>query len=78
MWPWTGAPPAASRTGCCGRWHRFGGQITGYASFGGLTVPGAGRLGWHPDSDRWADGEFFRYRITDLQPAGPDGVGGSR
>jgi hypothetical protein len=59
-------------------WHRFGGEITGYASFGGLTIPSAGRLGWHPDGDRWADGEFFRYRITDLQPVGPAGVGGSR
>jgi hypothetical protein len=59
-------------------WHRFGGEITGYASFGGLTIPSAGRLGWHPGGDRWADGEFFRYRITELQPLGPDGVPGSR
>ena len=55
-------------------WHRFGGQITGYASFGGLTVPSAGRLGWFWGTDRWAEGEFFRYRITDLQPAGPTGT----
>ena len=26
-------------------WHRFGGEVTGYASFGGLTIPSAGRLG---------------------------------
>jgi len=61
-------------------WHRFGGEITGYASFGGLTIPSAGRFGWHPGGDRWSEGEFFRYRITELQPVGPDGelAGGSR
>jgi hypothetical protein len=50
-------------------WHRFGGEVTGYASFGGLTIPSAGRLGWFWGTDRWDEGEFFRYRITDLQPA---------
>ena len=52
-------------------WHRFGGEITGWASFGGLTIPSAGRLGWHPGGDRFTEGEFFRYRITALQPVGP-------
>jgi hypothetical protein len=52
-------------------WHRFGGELTGHTSFGGLTIPSAGRLGWHPGGDRFADGEFFRYRITALQPVGP-------
>jgi hypothetical protein len=42
-------------------WHRFGGRITGYASFGGLTIPAQGRLGWDGD-------EFFRYRVTGLEP----------
>jgi hypothetical protein len=51
-------------------WHRFGGEITGYASFGGLTIPSAGRFGWFYGSDRWDEGEFFRYRITELQPTG--------
>ena len=51
-------------------WHRFGGQLTGYATFDGLTIPSAGRLGWFPDTDRWPDGEFFRYRITDLELVG--------
>jgi hypothetical protein len=58
-------------------WHRFGGEITGYASFGGLTIPSAGRLGWHPGGDRFTDGEFFRYRVTELQPVGPGGAGGT-
>ena len=53
-------------------WHRFGGPITGYARFGGLAIPAAGRLGWHWGGDGWAEGEFFRYRITGLEPsAGP-------
>jgi hypothetical protein len=51
-------------------WHRFGGELTAHASFGGLTIPSAGRLGWFYGTDRWDEGEFFRYRITDLQPAG--------
>jgi hypothetical protein len=52
-------------------WHPFGGEITGYASFAGLTIPSAGRLGWFYGTDRWAEGEFFRYRITGLQPVAP-------
>lgn len=48
-------------------WHPFGGEITGYRSFGGLTVPSAGRFGWHFGTDRWAAGEFFRCEITSLQ-----------
>jgi hypothetical protein len=52
-------------------WHRFGGEITGHASFAGLNIPTAGRLGWGFGTDRWAEGEFFRYRISGLQPVGP-------
>ena len=43
-------------------WHRFGGQVGGYATFGGLTIPAEGRLGWDGD-------ESFRYRITRLEPS---------
>jgi hypothetical protein len=49
-------------------WHPFGGQITGYRTFGGLTIPSAGSLGWNYGSDRWPEGEFFRYEITHLRP----------
>jgi len=49
-------------------WRPFGGQITGYRTFAGLTIPSAGRLGWFFGTGRWPDGEFFRYQITDLQP----------
>ncbi|GHE38461.1 hypothetical protein GCM10017673_46020 [Streptosporangium violaceochromogenes] len=53
-------------TGSWGR-HPFGGEITGYATFGGVTVPSAGRVGWFFGTGRWAEGEFFRYRLTDLR-----------
>jgi hypothetical protein len=52
-------------------WHRFGGELGGHAGFAGLTIPAAGRLGWHPGGDRFQAGEFFRYRITELDPVGP-------
>ena len=43
-------------------WHRFGGQVTGHAGFGGLTVPAQGRLGWDGE-------ESFHYRLTGLEPS---------
>lgn len=42
--------------------------ITGQRTFGGLRIPGRGRLGWHFGTDRWPDGEFFRYGITTYGP----------
>jgi hypothetical protein len=33
---------------------------------GGTTIPDVGRLGWYCGTHRWAEGEFFRYQITDL------------
>lgn len=34
-----------------------------------VTAPFEGRAGWFPGTDRWTDeGEFFRYRITALNP----------
>ena len=47
--------------------HPFGGEITDYATFDGLTIPAAGRLGWFYGSDRFAEGEFFRYEIVELE-----------
>jgi hypothetical protein len=49
--------------------HQFGGEFTGYCTFQGLTIPSEGRLGWFYGEDGWPAGEFFRYQITDLQPA---------
>jgi hypothetical protein len=48
-------------------WHPFGGEVTGYRSFGAVTVPSAGRFGWFYGTDRWPDSASFRYRITDLR-----------
>ena len=47
--------------------HPFGGEFTAHATFGGLTIPTEGRLGWHHGTDRWDEGEFFRFAITDYE-----------
>jgi TusA-related sulfurtransferase len=47
--------------------HPFGGEINGYATFEGLTIPSSGRFGWFFGTDRWDQGEFFRYQITELR-----------
>ena len=52
-------------------WHRFGVTATAHASLSGLTIPSAGRAGWHHGTDRWEEGEFFRYRLTAMHPVGP-------
>jgi len=52
-------------------WHPFGGQFTGYRTFAGLTTPSAGSMGWHFGTDRWPEGEFFRFQITHLRPLNP-------
>ena len=48
--------------------HIFGGEFTAHGDFGGMRIPTEGRLGWHYGTERWPDGEFFRFRVTDLQP----------
>jgi hypothetical protein len=58
-------------------WHPFGGAFTDYRTFGGVTVPVAGRIGWYPDTEGFSTGEFFRYRITDLQLVTRCGAGRS-
>lgn len=50
--------------------HPFGGQVTAHSTFDGLTIPSAGSVGWFYGTDRWPDGEFFRYRITDHELLG--------
>lgn len=49
-------------------WHPFGGEFNGYRTFAGQTIPSAGRLGWHFGTDRWSEGEFFRFEITHQRP----------
>ncbi len=43
----------------------FGGAVDAYLDIDGVTIAASGRVGWWWGSDRQADGEFFRYRITD-------------
>lgn len=52
-----------------GRWdlHPFGFEATAHATLAGVTIPAAGRAGWHFGTERWAEGEFFRCRITSYQ-----------
>jgi hypothetical protein len=54
------------RTGSFGL-HPCGGEVTAHATFGGVSVPAAGRAGWFYGTDRWADGEFFRYRLASVE-----------
>lgn len=61
------------RTGTWGQ-YPFGGEVTAYRTFNGLTIPSAGRFGWCYGTDRWSDGEFFRYEITELQRIGSSPV----
>ena len=60
------------------RWHEpdangawatapFGGDLTAYRTFGDITIPSAGTFGWFYGTDRWPEGEFFRYEITALE-----------
>jgi hypothetical protein len=61
-----------------GTWglHRFGVEVTGHATFDGVRIPQAGRAGWYHGTDRWPDGEFFRYEITALELVVPRGLRG--
>lgn len=45
----------------------FGVEVTGHRTFGGVTIPASGRAGWHYGTDRWNDGVFFEYELTDYQ-----------
>jgi hypothetical protein len=47
--------------------HTFGGTLTDHKTFGGVTIPSRGAVGWHFGEPDWAAGEFFRFQITELQ-----------
>lgn len=55
-----------------GAWaeHSFGGDITAYRTFGGLSIPSAGRLGWGFGTPAWPTGEFFRFEIRTVRLLG--------
>jgi hypothetical protein len=55
----------AGNTGAWGL-HAFGFEATARATFAGVTVPSQGRVGWFPRTERWANGEFFRFALTKL------------
>jgi hypothetical protein len=57
------------RSGSWG-WHRCGGEVTASRTFHGLTIPSAGRFGWHVGTDHRPAGEFFRFELTSLDPVG--------
>lgn len=52
--------------------HPFGGDFTSHATFNGVTIPSTGSVGWHHGTDRWSEGEFFRFAIDGLAPIAPD------
>jgi hypothetical protein len=56
----TGTPP---RTGK----YRAAWASRAHASFGGVSLPSAGRAGWFHGTDHWAEGEFFRYQLTSVE-----------
>ena len=58
-----GDPDGTGRWG----WHPFGGEFYQWRTFDGVTIPSAGRMGWHYGTGQWADGEFFRYSIRRLE-----------
>jgi hypothetical protein len=42
-------------------------NITAHRTFDGMTIPSAGTFGWFYGTNRWSEGEFFRYEITALE-----------
>ena len=49
-------------------WHRFGGEILSHRRFRDVLIPASGRVGWHFGTDRWPEGAFFEFAITDARP----------
>jgi hypothetical protein len=56
-------------TGTSG-FHPFGVEFAGHRTFGGLTVPDPAVAGWFHGTDRWPESQFFRSRVTRLEPVG--------
>lgn len=46
----------------------FGGEVLEEGRFGPLTVPRRLAVGWWPDEERFAEGEFFRVVVDSLTP----------
>ena len=52
--------------------HRFGASVDSLIEVAGVTIAGAGGVGWWWGTPRQEEGEFFRYRITDAAHGGTD------
>jgi hypothetical protein len=48
--------------------HRFAMKAAVHRTFAGLTVPSAGRAGWHYGTERRPEGAFFEFELTALEP----------
>ena len=50
-----------------GTWaqHRFGVEVNEHRRFGSIQIPSRGAAGWHHGTDRWREGVFFRFELTD-------------
>jgi hypothetical protein len=48
--------------------HRFVMDATGHATFGALTVPATGVVGWQQGTEWSPDDAFFRYRLIGIEP----------
>jgi hypothetical protein len=46
----------------------FGMEVDDERRFGDTTIPSSGRVGWHYGTDRWPEGEFFRFTVTRYEP----------
>lgn len=60
-----GDPENAGRWGC----HPFGFETIAHASFAGVTIPCRRCAGWFFGTERWAEGEFVRFRIISYELA---------
>jgi hypothetical protein len=58
--------------------HPFGGVVTDWATFGGVTIASRGSVGWGYGTDGWPAGEFFRYEVTDCALLGVSGSAARR
>lgn len=52
--------------------HPFGMEAGAHRNFEGVTIPSAGRAGWHFGTDRWPEAAFFEYEITSLELVSAD------
>ncbi len=47
--------------------HPFGMDVLAHGRFGPFTIPVAGRAGWFHGTERFDEGEFFRFHVTGMR-----------